>query len=77
MKINDQENINRIYLSHKGRNIKFECITKPFPYTESLDLAETKSVEIIFDDLMEVESLINILERFKKETQEYIGIWKR
>lgn len=77
MKINGQENINRIHLTHKGKNIKFECFTKPFPYIENLDLAEPKSVEIIFDDLMEVESLINMLERFKKETQECIGIWKR
>ena len=77
MKICDKENVNEILLSHKGRNVKFECFIKPFPYADRLDLEERKPVEIIFDDLMEVEALIEMLTRFKKETQEYIGVWKR
>ena len=39
-------------------------------------LKEDNIVEITFDDLMEVESLINILERFKEETERNIGIWR-
>ena len=77
LKIENKENINEILLSHKGRNVKFECFIKPFPYSDRLDLAEKKPVEIVFDDLMEVEALIEMLIRFKKETQEYIGVWKR
>ena len=77
LKIENKENINEILLSHKGRNVKFECFIKPFPYSDRLDLAEKKPVEIVFDDLMEVEALIEMLTRFKKETQEYIGVWKR
>ena len=77
MKICGKENVNEILLNHKGRNVKFECIIKPFPYSERLDLVEIKPVEIVFDDLMEVEALIDMLTRFKKEIQEYIGAWKR
>ena len=77
MKIENKENVNEILLSHKGRNVKFECFIKPFPYADRLDLEERKPIEIVFDDLMEVDALIEMLTRFKKETQEYIGVWKR
>ena len=77
LKIENKENINEILLSHKGRNVKCECFIKPFPYSDRLDLAEKKPVEIVFDDLMEVEALIDMLKRFKQEIQEYIGVWKR
>lgn len=77
MKINDKENINEIILRHKGKDIKFNCFIKPFPYVERLDLKEKDSVEIVFDDLTEVDVLIDMLKRFKQESQEYIGVWKR
>ena len=77
MKINDKENINEIILRHKGKDIKFNCFIKPFPYVERLDLKEKDSVEIVFDDLIEVDALIDMLKRFKQESQEYIGVWKR
>lgn len=77
MKINDQENINQIYLTHKGCQRRFKCYNKPLlcnPFLEYLN--QDNIVEITFDDLKEVESLINILERFKEETERHIGIWK-
>lgn len=77
MKINDKENINEIILRHKGKDVKFECFIKPFPYAERLDLKEKDPVEIIFDDLIEVDALIDMLKRFKQESQEYIGVWVR
>lgn len=77
MKINDKENINEIILRHKGKDVKFECFIKPFPYAERLDLKEKDPVEIIFDDLIEVDALIDMLKRFKQELQEYIGVWVR
>ena len=77
MKINDRENINEIILRHKGKDVKFECFIKPFPYAEILDLKEKEPVEIVFDDLTEVDALIDMLKRFKQESQEYIGVWKR
>lgn len=77
LKIGDKENVNEITLRHKGRNIKFECFIKPFLYVERLDLKEKDQVEIVFDDLTEVDALIDMLKRFKQESQEYIGVWKR
>lgn len=77
MKINDKENINEIILRHKGKDVKFECFIKPFPYAERLDLKEKDPVEIVFDDLTEVDALIDMLKRFKQELQECIGVWKR
>ena len=77
MKINDKENINEIIFRHKGKDIKFNCFIKPFPYAERLDLEKRNSAEIVFDDLIEVDALIDMLKRFKQESQEYIGVWKR
>lgn len=77
MKINDKKNINEIMLRHKGKDIKFNCFTKPFPYAERLDLEKRNSAEIVFDDLIEVDALIDMLKRFKRESQEYIGVWVR
>lgn len=77
MKINDKENINKIILRHKGKDVKFECFIKPFHYAKRLDLEKGNSAEIVFDDLIEVDALIDMLKRFKQESQEYIGVWVR
>lgn len=77
MKINGKENINEITLRHKGKDIKFKCFVKPFPYAERLGLEKRNGVEIVFDDLTEADALIDMLKRFKQESQEYIGVWKR
>lgn len=77
MRIGDKENVNEITLRHKGRDIKFECFIKPFPYAERLDLEKRNRAEIVFDDLIEVDALIDMLKRFKQESQEYIGVWVR
>lgn len=76
MNIGNKDNINEITLIHKGRDIKFNCFIKPFPYEPRLDLEETKGAEIVFHDLMEVDSMIEMLTRFRKECSEYIGEWK-
>ena len=77
MKINNKENINKIILRHKSKDVKFECFIKPFPYEKRLDLEKRNSAEIVFDDLIEVDALIDMLKRFKQESQEYIGVWVR
>lgn len=75
MKIDDKENINEILLKHTGRNIDFKCYIEPY-FGKDLDLIEKKTVVIAFDDLTEVQALIDILKKFKEETQTYIGIWE-
>ena len=77
MKINNKENINKIILRHKGKDVKFECFIKLLPYVKRLDLEKRNSAEIVFDDLIEVDALIDMLKRFKQESQEYIGVWVR
>ena len=69
-------NVNEIILIHKGRNVKFNCFIKSFPYEPRLDLKESKRVEIVFNDLKEVDNMIEMLTRFRKECGEYIGEWK-
>ena len=73
--IGDKDNVNEITLVHNGRDLKFNCFIKPFPYESRLDLEETKRAKIVFDDLMEVDSMIEMLTRFRKECGEYIGEW--
>ena len=70
------DNVNEITLIHKGRNVKFNCFIKPFPYEPRLDLEEPKRVEIVFNDLKEVDNMIEMFTRFRKECGEYIGEWK-
>ena len=69
-------NVNEIILIHNGRNVKFNCFIKPFPYEQRLDLEESKRAEIVFNDLKEVDNMIEIFTRFRKECGEYIGEWK-
>lgn len=75
--IGNVEDINVITLTHKSKNAKFQCIPQPMPYMPRTDLEEDKVVEIMFDDLREVDELIAMLERFKKECIGYIGSWYR
>ena len=70
------DNVNEIILIYKGRNVKFNCFIKPFPYEPRLDLEESKRVEIAFNDLKEVNNMIEMFTRFRKECGEYIGEWK-
>lgn len=78
MRINNKENIKEILLVHKGTQGKFYCQLKPslFPYTEFFSLEKKESVEIVFEDIQEIDALIDMLNRFKKNMQEAIGTWK-
>ena len=60
------DNVNEIILIHKGRNVKFNCFIKPFPYEPRLDLEESKRVEIVFNDLKEVDNMIECLQDSEK-----------
>lgn len=76
MKIDGLEDVNRIILSHKGKNLKFDCYTIPLKYEDDMNLHEPKVAEIVFDDTAEVFSLIDMLERFKNELEGCIGLWR-
>ena len=69
--------INEIVLNHKGKKLRLKCFIKPFPCIDGLDLLEgSKSAEITFDDSQEIDSMIEMLIKFRKECREYIGEWK-
>lgn len=75
--VGDKENVNQITLSHKGLNIRFNCFMKPLPYAaDNIDIPKPEIIEIIFKDSYEIDNLIHILEKFKKECSEYIGEWR-
>lgn len=50
---------------------------KYYTPTELANYCWDKVFEIVFDDLTEVDALIDMLKRFKQESQEYMGVWKR
>lgn len=74
--VGNKDDVNVITLIHKGKNIKFRCYLNPFPYMDREDLEKDRESEIIFDDLREVDSMISMFERFKKESCEYMGEWR-
>ena len=73
--IGENKDSNIIIFRHNGNNFRFKCCTNP-SFNEGRNLAEENVAIIEFSDLMEVDSLIGILKRFKKESCEYIGEWK-
>ena len=78
MKIEGYDNcVNKISLRHKGKNVRFDCYVKPFLCEKRLDLERPKVAKIEFDDLREVDSMIEMLSRFRKECEECIGEWNR
>lgn len=75
--VGNKEDVNRIELSHKGLNVSFNCSMKPLPYTtDNIDISKPEIIEITFKDSYEIDGLIRILEKFKKECSEYIGEWR-
>lgn len=75
--VGNKENVNQIKLTHKGLNIEFNCFMKPLLYTaDNIDISKPERIEITFKDSYEIDNLIHILEKFKKEYSEYIGEWR-
>ncbi len=75
--VGNKEDINMITLIHKGKEVKFQCIPRQTPYMPRIDLERDKEAEIVFDDLLEVNELISMLERFRDECRGYIGHWNK
>lgn len=76
--VGNKENVNQIRLTHKGLNVRFNCFMKPLPCTtdNNIDISKPEIIEITFKDSYEIDNLIHILEKFKKECSEYIGEWR-
>lgn len=78
MKIDGVENkdLNEIILEHKGMNMKFECYIKPVPYMPRKDLQPCSAMTITFDDIHEINSMIDMLTRMKNMCIDNMGIWR-
>nr|DAH30119.1 MAG TPA: hypothetical protein [Caudoviricetes sp.] len=75
--VGNKENVNQISLTHKGMNVRFDCFMKPLPYTtDNIDISKPEIIEITFKDSYEIEALIDVLEKFKKECFGLIGEWR-
>lgn len=76
--VGNKENVNQIRLTHKGLNVRFNCFMKPLPYTtdNNIDISKPEIIEITFKDSYEIDNLIHILKKCKKECSEYIGEWR-
>lgn len=72
--IGNKEETDIITFVHKGKNLKFNCYAKTGPYENDGAIKEPKRAEIVFSDLMEVDNMIEILTRFRKECRDYIGV---
>lgn len=68
MRIGNVDDVNILTLKHKGKGLKFGCYLNQHPQDD-------KEVVIEFADLAEVDALISMLDRFRRESVEYIGIW--
>lgn len=71
--IGNKESVNQISLTHKGINARFNCFMKPFPYCNDIDTSNPEIIEIIFKDSYEIDNLIDVLEKFKKECFGHLG----
>ena len=74
--VGNKENVNQIRLAHKGLNVRFNCFMKPLPYCDNINMSQPEIIEITFKDSYEIDNLIHILEKFKKECSEYIREWR-
>ena len=68
MRIGNVYDVNMLTLKHKGKDLKFGCYLSQHPQDD-------KKVVIEFTDLSEVDALISMLDKFRRESVEYIGIW--
>ena len=68
MRIGNVNDVNILTLKHKGKGLKYRCYMNQYHQ-------EDKEGVIEFSDLVEVDALILMLDRFRRESLEYIGKW--
>lgn len=62
-----------IRITHKGANFNSRIFVSCSPFEDSLDVEKPEEVEIVFDDLYEVENMIDVLLEYKQSCRECIG----
>lgn len=76
MKIGHAENVTSILFRHKSYDMKFGAVL-PARYMEEAQIKPSERIEFVFDDLYEVDMLLQMLERFMGECSSIRGIWHR
>lgn len=76
MKIKAKGEVKEIRLSHKGYNMQMANIM-PAVYEEVPDIEQTSTACFEFKDLLEVDMMISMLQRFKEECVYAAGRWTR
>lgn len=59
-------------------DMQFRCIMPPNPNEQFLDpFGGSNVAEIIFNDTREIDNLIQMLEKFRDECHNHMGVWER
>lgn len=73
--IGNEEKINSITLSHKSAKVNLIKHAKPLPDENPNDFYAIKGARIVFDDLIEVDNMIQMLEYFRDICTGHLGEW--
>lgn len=77
MKIGNKEDVTSLKFTHKGLYMHFGC-QKPIKFREIQDIIKPEErVEIHFDDIYELDFMIAMLEKFRMECKDRMGMWLR
>lgn len=75
--IGNGTNLDHLRFSHNGADLHFNCILQQSSSQIQERIERKNEAKIEFSDLHEVDSLIEMLKRFKEEaTYGFIGNWK-
>lgn len=74
---NENANIGRFNFEHKGYGLKmYQYDATAFKEERMhMDMNDIPKVEIVFNDVREIESLMIMLDRFRKECLRADGVW--
>ena len=67
MKVDGKENVNVIRLEHRGFNLRFQQVndTRAWNDVNPFDIKPSSCLTIKFDDTLELDRLINMLQTFR------------
>lgn len=76
MDCNDIKKVNRFRFKHKSTQRQFVCNSTVDDYFLDNDTNKPREIVLEFDDLLEVNTLILALDRFRNDCQNNIGTWE-
>lgn len=77
MKIGNKGNVTSLKFTHKGLDRHF-CCQIPIETWQTLDSFKPEErIEIQFDDIRELDFMIDMLGKFRMECMDRIGLWAK